>query len=322
MDVISLNQHGITSVVAPLGTALTEDQLHLSWKYSTKPTLMFDGDNAGIRASYKVAVMSLPLISPKKFIQFLSLPNGYDPDSYINEVSLKNFVEKLKNPESLSHFIFNQSIKSVSLEKVDEKISYDKYLDDLIDSIKDSKAKFFYKNEFKSLFFNKIKKNNNYKKSDKTKPQKISINLNTMQNISFLAAALNHTSIRKAIIEELLKTDLLDLKELKFIQKLKEKDILNLEKKEILHKLEKSEYKEIVKLSSSKQINQLFPYSSPKFDPQESLEEVLKSINNLNTRLSNLKKINKSLNTFVSESNPLNWSDLQSINNEILKESD
>ena len=65
MDVISLFQHGIRSAVAPLGTSFTEEQLLLSWKYVDKPTIMFDGDSAGIRASYKAAIMSLKNLTPK-----------------------------------------------------------------------------------------------------------------------------------------------------------------------------------------------------------------------------------------------------------------
>ena len=68
------------------------------------------------------------------------------------------------------------------------------------------------------------------------------------------------------------------------------------------------------------EICQLFPYASASFDPQKSLQEVKKSLKNLNTRLSNLKKINKSLDEFINNSNQLNWNDLQSINIEILDE--
>ena len=117
MDVISLTQNGITSVVAPLGTSLTEDQLDLAWRYSTKPTIMFDGDTAGIRASYKSAIMALPFNKSNKFLQFVDLPFDYDPDSYINKVSFDQFINKLKNPVSLSEYIFNHSIRSVSIEK-------------------------------------------------------------------------------------------------------------------------------------------------------------------------------------------------------------
>ena len=87
MDVISLYQNGIRSVVAPLGTALTEEQLNLAWKYSSKPTIMFDGDKAGLRASFKSALMALRMITPKRFLQFIVLDEDHDPDSIIKVVS-------------------------------------------------------------------------------------------------------------------------------------------------------------------------------------------------------------------------------------------
>ena len=71
MDVVSLFEKGIESVVAPLGTALTEQQLYLAWKYCFKPTIMFDGDSAGLRAAYKTALMSLGHITAKKLLQFI-----------------------------------------------------------------------------------------------------------------------------------------------------------------------------------------------------------------------------------------------------------
>ena len=317
MDVISLHQNGIFSVVAPLGTALTEDQLQLSWKYSSKPTIMFDGDNAGIRASYKSAIVALPLISAKKFLQFVILPPSYDPDSYINEVSFKKFVAQLKNPESLVQFIFNQSSKSISLDKADEKISYDKYLDDLIKTIHDKKTQYFYKNEFKSLFFNKIRETKHPQQTKQISTKKIELNLNKKQNLSFIAAAINHLSVREKILEELIKTDLFDKNELEIINQLRNKEVLNLEKESILSKFSNVKNFEIIKESITYQIYQLFPYCSPSFDPQESYEEVLKSVKNLNTRLSNLQKINKSLDNFINDSNSLNWSELQNINIEI-----
>ena len=71
-----------------------------------------------------------------------------------------------------------------------------------------------------------------------------------------------------------------------------------------------------------KKVAQIFPYSSSKYDSQETLIEIKESIKNLNTRLSNLKKINKSLDTFVNEANSLNWDELQTINQEIQKDQD
>ena len=318
MDVISLNQNGITSVVAPLGTALTEEQLELAWNYSSKPTIMFDGDSAGLRASYKSAVMSLQLISAKKFLQFITLPLNFDPDSFINKVSSQDFIAMLKNPESLSQFIFKRSIESVSLEKVDEKISYDKYLDDLVDIIKDKKIKYFYKSEFKSLFFSEIRKIGTKKLSKKNTNIRYGLSLKNKQNLSFLAAVINHLGVRKQIINDLFNTELLNTNELSFLKYIREKKLINEKSTELIKILEKSPFKKTLKECMTYQIYQLFPYSSPSYDAKHSLEEVQKSLNNLNTRLLNLKKINKSLDTFVNNSNQLNWSDLQSINLEIL----
>jgi len=320
MDIISLNQNGIYSAVAPLGTALTEEQIKLAWKYSNKPTIMFDGDSSGVRASYKVAIMALSLISPNRYLQFISLPSDIDPDKYINEYSLEDFLTILKNPESLSQFIFNQSIKSVSLKKVDDKISYDKYLDDLVDTIKDKKSQYFYKNEFKSLFFNNIrkksKKENHYKPTN-NKPQK---NLNKVQNLSFIATILNHPIFRNEILIEFLKSDIFTENERSLLKELKNERFSKLENKEIIKALDNQIHIQIVKQSLSSKIYKLFPYSGPNFDTQLSREEALNSLKNLNTRLLNLQKINKSLDTFIKESNQLNWEDLQKINIEITNE--
>ena len=320
MDVISLNQKGIESVVAPLGTALTEEHLMLGWKYCLKPTIMFDGDTAGLRASYKSAILALPLITSKNFLQFVNLPEGSDPDSFINEVSFQEFIAKLKSPLSLSEFIFNQSVKSVSLLKVDEKISFDKYLENLTLTIRDKQIQYFYKQEFKSLFFNKIRGLRNPKLHSGQISKKLNVDLSRKQKISFFATAINHKIIRKKILDSLLDSELIDIIEHKFIVELKKEKFINLEKDEIRLNFELGEFAILLKEILTSDIYQLFPYSSPIFDPQASLEEVQKSINNLNTRLLNLKKINKSLDTFLNNSNQLNWNDLQSINLEIIDE--
>ena len=317
MDVISLYQNGIHSVVAPLGTAITENQLELAWRYSSKPTIMFDGDSAGLRASYKTAVMSLPLISSKQFLQFLSLPEGSDPDSFINNNSLKKFINLLKNPESLVNYIFSQSSKSIKLTNADEKISYDKYLDELIEKIKDKKINYFYKNELKSLFFDKIRKSKYPLKRKNIDIKRINTSIHNKQIFSFIAVAINHLTVRTQILDKLLISSLINIEQENFIKKLKLQENINYLIDDIYNKFEKKEELNILKDCLNSKIYQLFPYSDPKFDPQAAYEEVEKSLNNLNTRLLNLKKINKSLDTFINNSNTINWSELQNINLEI-----
>ena len=110
-------KNNIKTAVAPLGTSLTENQLVLSWKYVNKPTIMFDGDNSGIKASYKSALMALPFLSTEKYLQFIKLPNELDPDSYINNNSISDLISILKKPIPIINFIFDESSSLIDLKR-------------------------------------------------------------------------------------------------------------------------------------------------------------------------------------------------------------
>ena len=83
MDVIALAQAGLPETVAPLGTALTESQLHELWRLAAEPLLCFDGDEAGRRAAARAADRALPLLQPGRSLRFVVLPSGEDPDSLV-----------------------------------------------------------------------------------------------------------------------------------------------------------------------------------------------------------------------------------------------
>jgi len=83
MDVIALVRGGFEAAVAPLGTALTADQLALLWRVAAEPILSFDGDEAGLRAASRAAALALPLLIPGHSLRFAFLPAGEDPDSLI-----------------------------------------------------------------------------------------------------------------------------------------------------------------------------------------------------------------------------------------------
>ncbi len=310
MDVISLYDKNIKTAVAPLGTSLTESHLLLSWKYVNKPTMMFDGDTSGLKASFKSAIMALPHLTPSKLLQFVVLPNEYDPDTYINEFSVKKFSIYLKNPLSIVDFIFQESSKSINLQKSDNKVIFDNYIDELVTNIKDSKIKYFYKNEFKTLFFKKLKSFNK-KKSIKISSQTIS--LKDKQIYSFLSSYLNHKKLRNEIYSLIVDSGLLNNNQTEFINfvhnsKFSENDIIDVSIDEFPKKI--SEIHQNLKDSS---IFQLFPYVHSDYDPEEAIKEIKESINNLKTRLSNLKKINKSLNDIDDNSSSMTWDELKNI---------
>jgi len=83
MDVIALARAGFTHAVAPMGTALTEDQLDLLWRVGPEPILCFDGDKAGVRAAFRSIERALPMLRPGQSLRFAMLPEGQDPDDLI-----------------------------------------------------------------------------------------------------------------------------------------------------------------------------------------------------------------------------------------------
>jgi len=83
MDVIALDRAGISEVVAPNGTAVTESQLERMWRLDPAPILCFDGDSAGRKAAVRAALRALPLIGPDWTLRFVELPAGHDPDDVV-----------------------------------------------------------------------------------------------------------------------------------------------------------------------------------------------------------------------------------------------
>ena len=95
MDVIALHRAGFSAAVAPLGTALTEMQLHELWRLSPEPVLCFDGDTAGQSAAGRALDRALPLLRPGHSLRFATLPAGEDPDSLLRGRGPSAFAEIL-----------------------------------------------------------------------------------------------------------------------------------------------------------------------------------------------------------------------------------
>ena len=101
MDVIALDRAGISEVVAPNGTAVTEAQLERMWRLDPSPILCFDGDSAGRKAAIRAALRALPLIGPERTLRFVELPPGQDPDDVVRSGGREAFEAFLAKPEPL-----------------------------------------------------------------------------------------------------------------------------------------------------------------------------------------------------------------------------
>ncbi|WP_237212820.1 DNA primase [Falsiroseomonas oryziterrae] len=106
MDVIALHQAGFTGAVAPLGTALTAEQLEELWRLTPEPVLCFDGDAAGARAAARAAETALPLVTVERTLRFVTLPNGEDPDTLLLKGGSRAFEALLKAPRKIEDVLW------------------------------------------------------------------------------------------------------------------------------------------------------------------------------------------------------------------------
>ena len=117
MDVLSLNKLGIMNTVANLGTALTESQIQLIWRFFKDIIICFDGDKAGKDAAIRAADKILEIVKPDAKISFLFLPNKHDPDSFINKFGKEHFLSYSKNKISIHEFIWNCYLQNINVNE-------------------------------------------------------------------------------------------------------------------------------------------------------------------------------------------------------------
>lgn len=126
MDVVSLHQHGITYAVATLGTATNPRHLQKLFRYTSEVIFCFDGDNAGREAAWSALTTNLPQMRDGIHVRFLFLPEGEDPDSWVQKIGKHAFEEQLERSESLSVVFFNHLKKEISLDSLDQKATFAK----------------------------------------------------------------------------------------------------------------------------------------------------------------------------------------------------
>ena len=154
MDVIAMAAAGITRAVAPLGTAMTERQIQLLWRYAPEPLCCFDGDGAGQRAASRAADRVLPLLKPGYSLRFITLPDDLDPDEYIKEhgkSSFENFLQTQYRP--LFKQLWQMLLANRSLDTPERKAGLGKDIEECLEKIRDPAVKNFYRQEFKAALW-------------------------------------------------------------------------------------------------------------------------------------------------------------------------
>ncbi|MDH3613670.1 MAG: DNA primase [Gammaproteobacteria bacterium] len=121
MDVVALARHGIDFSIATLGTATTADHLNVLFRLTENVIFSFDGDRAGKAAAWRALENALPQVREGRQIRFVFLPDGHDPDSFVNEHGADAFMTALDNGVALSDFLIGELASQVDMTTVDGK---------------------------------------------------------------------------------------------------------------------------------------------------------------------------------------------------------
>jgi DNA primase len=148
VDVIAMVRAGYPAAVAPLGTALTEEQLGLVWKMADEPILCFDGDKAGIRAAYRAADLALPRLKPGKSLRFALLPEGQDPDDLFRAGGREAIAEVLAAARPLAQVLWARETEVASFDTPERRAALEARMNEITASIADDSVRRYYRQDF------------------------------------------------------------------------------------------------------------------------------------------------------------------------------
>jgi DNA primase len=148
VDVIAMVGAGYEATVAPLGTALTADQLALMWKMADEPLLCFDGDNAGRRAAYRTVDVALPLLKPGKSLKFATLPEGQDPDDLARAGGRAAIEEVLAAAQPLAHVLWARETEAGSFDTPERRAALEARIGAVTAGIGDDAVRKYYRRDF------------------------------------------------------------------------------------------------------------------------------------------------------------------------------
>lgn len=149
MDVIALAQAGIEHAVAPLGTALTEDQMALLWRLAAEPILCLDGDTAGWRAALRAADRAVPLLEPGRSFRFAILPGGQDPDDLVRSQGRAAMEDILAGALPLADVLWRKEAENRQLDTPERRAALETALMGLVNQIKSPAVQNHYRDHFR-----------------------------------------------------------------------------------------------------------------------------------------------------------------------------
>ena len=156
MDVIALDRYGFGYAVAPLGTALTEEQIQEAWKITPEPTLCFDGDGAGIKAAIRSVDRALPILKAGYSLKYVFLPDKQDPDEFLQAHGHDAFQKYLENTTPLVNLLWRKNVEGQPVGTPEQKALIEKNLKEEVAKITDETVRNYYQQAMKTFVYNEL----------------------------------------------------------------------------------------------------------------------------------------------------------------------
>ncbi len=147
MDVIAMTRAGLAQAVAPLGTALTQDQLTLMWRIAPEPVLCFDGDEAGLKAAYRALDLAIPLLRPGHSLKFALLPQDTDPDDLLTSEGADAVKAVIAAATPLVDILWRRALDGNDRATPEQRARLEQDLEQAVARIDDAKVRSHYHTE-------------------------------------------------------------------------------------------------------------------------------------------------------------------------------
>ncbi len=203
MDVIALAQAGFDHAVAPLGTAITPDQLQLMWRMCPEPIIALDGDKAGLRAALRLIDIALPLLEAGKSLRFCILPEGQDPDDLIKASGASAMQKLLDAAQPMVTLLWQREVEGKNFDSPERRAGLDASLRTALKTIKDPSIRSHYTAAIKELRATLFapKRQNNWQPGSWKKPKKLPPLAGTKSSLLAQQSGVNLTTrLREAMI--------------------------------------------------------------------------------------------------------------------------
>ena len=146
-----MSESGFTATVAPLGTAITEDQLRLLWRIAPEPIIAMDGDTAGVRAAMRVIDIALPLLEAGQSLRFALMPEGMDPDDVLKSKGKAAMQDLLDAAIPMVQLLWRRETDDKVIDSPERKAALDKILREKIKLIVDPSIRTHYGEAIKQM---------------------------------------------------------------------------------------------------------------------------------------------------------------------------